>query len=202
MPSWGAANPKLGNGPALREIAQSLATAPSERWSVDASGRRIDPVTLGASQPAGRTLTALAGMFGRGQPAQRTQVGANPGDGGLFGIKQTYFPEQQMPPGVAPTKWAESSSVPIASATTSSLAALFAPAGQTRRSASGYTYTSDGSKWAQTGSNINDPARVALGKAIGEANRQSANPTRDFAGNDNSFSPRSVQDSARWQTGI
>jgi len=44
-------------------------------------------------------------------------------------------------------------------------------------------------------------ARAAQGKAIGEANRKSANPTRNVSGSNNAFEPRSVQDSVRWQTG-
>lgn len=43
--------------------------------------------------------------------------------------------------------------------------------------------------------------REAEGKAIGQANRSSPNPTYNISGDNNAFQPQSVQDSVRWQTG-
>lgn len=43
--------------------------------------------------------------------------------------------------------------------------------------------------------------REAEGKAIGEANRKSAGPSYSFSGENNSFMPKSYQDSLRQQTG-
>lgn len=43
--------------------------------------------------------------------------------------------------------------------------------------------------------------REAQGQAIAQANRQNPNPTYTVSGDNNSFMPRSVQESVRWQTG-
>jgi hypothetical protein len=48
------------------------------------------------------------------------------------------------------------------------------------------------------------PASAATdprGFAIGEANRRNPNPTYNVSGDNNSFAPKSVQNSSRWQTG-
>jgi len=44
-------------------------------------------------------------------------------------------------------------------------------------------------------------AKDQRGFAIGEANRRNPNPTRNVSGDNNAFSPTSVQNSSRWQTG-
>ena len=43
--------------------------------------------------------------------------------------------------------------------------------------------------------------RAAQGQAIGDANRRNPNPTYTVSGDNNSFMPRSVQESLRWQSG-
>jgi len=43
--------------------------------------------------------------------------------------------------------------------------------------------------------------RNPQGLTLGEANRRSPTPTHDVSGGNNSFNPRSVQNSERWQTG-
>lgn len=65
-------------------------------------------------------------------------------------------------------------------------------------STAGYTYVN--------GKNVGYSAaekadRDARGKATGDAIRKKAGPTRGADGRDLSFSPRSVQNSVRWQTG-
>lgn len=62
----------------------------------------------------------------------------------------------------------------------------------------GYTYV-DGKN---VGYSAEEQAkRAAQGQAIGDANRRSATPTRNVSGDNNSFMPKSVQNSVRWQTG-
>lgn len=73
--------------------------------------------------------------------------------------------------------------------------------GKTYQGKNGYTYVAqqDGT-FKQTGRT--DPAGdAARGAAIGEANRRNPNPTYNVSGSNNSFEPRSVQNSERWQTG-
>lgn len=44
-------------------------------------------------------------------------------------------------------------------------------------------------------------ARDVIGQAMGDQIRKSAKPSKTVSGSDNSFMPRSVQNSVRWQTG-
>ena len=85
----------------------------------------------------------LSGMFGRGLPVVQPQqpiavAGADPGLGGnMFGVEQTYFPPEQVPPpGIEPTKWAEASATPQ-TAVLSDLFTTDPTAGTTK---AGYTY--------------------------------------------------------------
>lgn len=73
--------------------------------------------------------------------------------------------------------------------------------GQTYAGTNGYSYVAqpDGT-FKQTGRT--DPAADrARGQAIGEANRRSPGNTYNVSGDNNAFSPQSVQNSERWQTG-
>lgn len=73
--------------------------------------------------------------------------------------------------------------------------------GQTYQGTNGYSYEArpDGT-FKQIGRT--DPAAdKARGAAIGETNRRNPNPTYNVSGSNNSFEPRSVQNSERWQTG-
>lgn len=86
----------------------------------------------------------LSGMFGRGLPAvqQPTVVaGADPGlDGNMFGVEQTYFPPEQVPPpGIEPTKWAEASASPM-TPQTAVLSDLFTTDPTAGTTKAGYTY--------------------------------------------------------------
>jgi len=75
--------------------------------------------------------------------------------------------------------------------------------GQTFRGTNGYTYqsTSDGGYTNQGYSAEELAKRIAQGKAIGDANRASANPTYSASGENNAFMPTSYQNSVRQQTG-
>lgn len=104
-------------------------------WS-NRGGTPLEITVAGGNRPV-----SLAGMFGRGLPAvqQPTVVaGADPGLGGnMFGVEQTYFPPEQVPPpGIEPTKWAEASATPQ-TAVLSDLFTTDPTAGTTK---AGYTY--------------------------------------------------------------
>jgi hypothetical protein len=75
--------------------------------------------------------------------------------------------------------------------------------GETYKGTDGYSYLAkaDGTFENLGYSTDEKLSRAARGKAIGDANRSSASPTYDVAGNNNAFSPTSVQNSVRWQTG-
>lgn len=70
--------------------------------------------------------------------------------------------------------------------------------GPTGVGTNGYTYVNG----QNMGYSAEEQAkRVALGQAIGDANRKNPNPTYTVSGDRNDFMPSSVQNSVRWQTG-
>lgn len=106
-------------------------------WS-NRGGTPLEITVTGGNRPV-----SLAGMFGRGLPAVQPQqptvvAGADPGLGGnMFGVEQTYFPPEQVPPpGIEPTKWAEASATPQ----TAVLSDLFTTDPTSGTTKAGYVY--------------------------------------------------------------
>ncbi len=75
--------------------------------------------------------------------------------------------------------------------------------GKTYKGTNGYDYLAEeGGTFSNRGySETEKAARTARGLAIGEANRKSPSPSYNVSGDNNAFSPQSVQNSERWQTG-
>ncbi len=98
-------------------------------WPWQGGGTAVASNVVRPGTPGGLPGAPAAGGWGddpivneaawdNGGPTQVAQAGANPGDDGLFGFKQTYFPPEQVPPaGIDPTVWAASSSAPPGGAT-------------------------------------------------------------------------------------
>lgn len=76
--------------------------------------------------------------------------------------------------------------------------ALIARTGPTGVGRNGYTYLNG----QNMGFSAEEQAkRVLQGKLLAAANQKNPNPTYTVSGDNNAFQPRSVQESARWQTG-
>lgn len=163
-------------------------------------GRATGPMTQQLALAGYRSV--LPGMFGRGQPAAPvvpdipTAIASAPAGGVGPGLDDllAYVKSDPVVPAVAAAADLGNGG--------QSLAPLFSPApaksGPTGVGRNGYSYV-DGKN---VGYSAEEKAkRDALGKAIGDANRKSANQTYSASGERNAFMPTSYQNSVRQQTG-
>lgn len=169
-------SPTAANGTLLANKDQSrLPSEPRRRPApyitlaemMGGGGRSISPMPSMSPATSGAVAAATA------------LAGADPGDGGLFGIKQSYFPTQQPPAGVAPTKWAAPS-----------LGDLFAPEPTQAVGKNGYKYAKKDGQWQQSGSTrapgVTAAQQYEQANAAAKARAQ-ANATSGYTQSSNSW---------------
>lgn len=203
----------VGRGqPARMGTASAIAAA--DRLASQSPGLPINPdgqynpgnplvlSALKAQQGAQPTATMASRVTGFGTP-RAVPLGPNLPVASTPAIQQAYSDMVAGQPGAqkryamlladaAPTM----GQVPVAPG--APRVAAPAKVGPTGVGTNGYTYVN--------GQNMGYAAeeqakRITLGRAIAEANRQNPSPTYTVSGDNNSFMPRSVQESVRWQTG-